>query len=438
MFFICEILMAQSIYSDSIKLVVFELSSEEFGIDIKKIDSILRMQNITNIPYAAKFIEGIINYRGQPLVVVDLRKRFNLPLNTVNEENMRIIVLDFQPFLLGMIVDNVSEVLSLPFTKIEPVPDNLLSLEIEQEYLLGVGNLEEGERLIILLDLGKIFSGDELEDLGMLFGREHEIKSFLDKNRGDKEKQTENRRLAASQAIIAEEGNPAFSSMNYSSNITMSKEKYLEKEKAMIRKLALREIQEELGINLQKSSEEEEVVYLEEGEELPEEDGVEYVYVDEDGNEISAPADDKLLDSSGDITSPSDDIDDDVAALIAAAESDNESAVDATADLLDAPDDTTINNDDVAALIAAVESKKNAASANQVNENTHPSPELTDELVRHYEKYVNSLTKAKIIAQFNEYKDLSLTKKMKKATMVSTILDYLKENHPEIIIDHSQ
>lgn len=431
--------MTQSIYSDSIKLVVFELSSEEFGIDIKKIDSILRMQNITNIPYAAKFIEGIINYRGHPLVVIDLRKRFKLPLNTVNEENMRIIVLDFQPFLLGMIVDNVSEVLSLPLAMIEPVPDNLISLEIEQEYLLGVGNLEEGERLIILLDLGKIFSGNELEDLGMLFGREHEIKSFLEKNRDDKEKQTEDRRLASSQAALVDGTNPAFSATNYKARTTMSKEKYLEKEQAMIRKLALREIQDELGISFQDSSEEEEVVYLEEGEELPEEDGVEYVYVDEDGNEISGPVDEDIV-VSEDIspTISAEGLDDDVAALIAAAESDNESAGGDSSDVLDAPNDTPIDNDDVAALIDAVEAKKASSSVSVSDSNKSPQPELTEELIRNYEKYVNSLTKAKILTTFAEYKSLKLSKKMKKVTLVGSILEFLKENHPEVIITHSQ
>src|SRR6056297_1512073 len=172
--------MAQSAYSDSIKLVVFGLSTEEFGIEITKINAIIRMETISEIPYAAEFIEGIINYRGRPLVVLDLRKRFGLPTQSAaKDEDKRIVVLDFNPFLVGMIVDHVSEVLTIPFTNIEPVPDNLISLEIEQEYLLGVGNINKGERLIILLDLSKVFSDHELEELGVIFSQEEQIRSYL-------------------------------------------------------------------------------------------------------------------------------------------------------------------------------------------------------------------------------------------------------------------
>ena len=440
--------MAQSIFSETVKLVVFELSSEEFGIDINKIDSILRMQIITNIPYAAKFIEGIINYRGQPLVVVDLRKRFNLPLNSVKEENMRIVVLDFQPFLLGMIVDAVTEVLSLPLTMIEPVPDNLISLEIEQEYLLGVGNLDDGERLIVLLDLGKIFSGEELEDLGLLFGREHEIRSFLEQSRETRDKQVEDRRLASSQAALTTTSESSMATNSYRSTQSLSKEKFLEREQAMIRKMALREIQEELGININVSSSEEETVYLEEGEELSEEEGVEYVYVDEEGNEIAAPeitqiessddlhTNDSSLEHDADVAeliteaeNPTMDspFDADVEALIAAAESDNLSSETGSDDILDAAADTPIDNNDVAALIAAVQAKKKKA----VEGSTEA---LTAENIASFEKYLKSLTKAKLVSTYKDYPDLKLSKKMKKADLISSISVFLQENHPEVML----
>jgi len=332
-------LSTQTSFSDNIKLVIFELASEEFGVEIKKIDSILRMQPITKIPYAARFIEGVINYRGKPLVVIDLRKRFKLATNDQKTDDMRIIVLDFQPFLLGMIVDTVSEVFSLPYTMIEPVPENLISIDLEQEYFLGVGNINEGERLIILLDLGKIFTDNEIGDLGLLFNGEEDIRAYLEENRILREKEAENLRLASSQNQT-EQNLMAHASNIHSSDVS-SQDVFLEQERAVVRQLALRDIQDEYGITLDDHSvADEEIIYVNEGDALSEEEGVDYIYTDENGKEISReefnllsfPEEEKVQNME---SSTSSDMDSEIAALLLAAEEDNSNISQESPDLLD-------------------------------------------------------------------------------------------------------
>ena len=417
--------------SESIKLIVFELGQEEFAIEITKINSILRMQPITQIPYAVKFVEGIINFRGRPLVVIDLRKRFNLPKKD-DLDKMRIVVLDFHPFLIGMIVDNVTEVLSLPYSVIEPVPDNLASLDIEQEYLLGVGNLDKGERLVILLDLGKIFSDNELEELGVVFSNDARIKMYLDESKEEADQMREKIRVSASEARL----NTVSTVDTDRSTSHQADDAFLDQERAMIRQMAIRDLQKEMGISVETQ---EDTIFLKEDEAFEEEEGVEYIYVDEDGNEI--PADELKLDHSleSDLVSPSapppvtaDEIDD-VSSLISAAIGDNASS--ATDPVVKTVDDDVlsedagkrIGNEDVAALIAAVQAKRDAAG---------PSTTPTSEMIEKYQAYLNSITKSKIVDLSHSHSGLKLEKKMKKQTMISKFLGYLQAESPETLIKY--
>jgi purine-binding chemotaxis protein CheW len=141
---------------DLLQLVSFNIGNEEFAVDILKVQEINRMADITRVPKSPPFVEGVINLRGKVIPIVDLRKRFNLEERKATKET-RIIVVDMDGKVVGLIVDSVSEVLRLPADTIEPPPPIVAG--IESEYIKGVGKLDD--RLLILLDLNKIFSSEE-------------------------------------------------------------------------------------------------------------------------------------------------------------------------------------------------------------------------------------------------------------------------------------
>lgn len=142
------------------QLVAFQLDKEIYGVDIATVHEIIRMQEITRIPRAPSFIEGVINLRGKVIPVLDLRKRFNLP-NGQYTDKTRIVVVEIPPHTVGLIVDAVSEVLRLPVEAIEPPSPVIANVDVE--YLRGVGKL--ADRLIILLDLEKVLTKDEKTEL---------------------------------------------------------------------------------------------------------------------------------------------------------------------------------------------------------------------------------------------------------------------------------
>ncbi len=137
--------------SDELQLVSFTIGSEEFGVDILKVQEINRTVEITRVPQAPHYVEGVINLRGKVIPIIDLRKRFGLELKEY-DKNTRIVVVDIEGNVMGMIVDSVSEVLRLPANTIEPPPE--LVTGINAEYIKGVAKLED--RLLIFLDLSKV------------------------------------------------------------------------------------------------------------------------------------------------------------------------------------------------------------------------------------------------------------------------------------------
>ncbi len=139
-----------------LQLVSFKIGNEEFGIDILKVQEINRMMQITKVPNSPEFIEGVVNLRGRIIPVMDLRTRLNM-LRIAHDNLTRIIVVELEGITVGFIVDEVSEVLRIPKSITEPPP--AMTAGIDSEYITAVGKLED--RLIILLDLGKIFSIDE-------------------------------------------------------------------------------------------------------------------------------------------------------------------------------------------------------------------------------------------------------------------------------------
>ena len=143
-----------------LQLVSFKLKQEEFGVNILQVQEIIRMQEITNVPNAPEFVEGVINLRGRVIPIVDLRKRFGLE-SKEHSSATRIIVVMIGDVQVGLIVDEVSEVLRISEDTVEPPPPIVAG--IESDYIKGVGKLED--RLLILLDLNKILSMEEKQSL---------------------------------------------------------------------------------------------------------------------------------------------------------------------------------------------------------------------------------------------------------------------------------
>ena len=144
--------------SEELQLVSFYLGGEENGIDILRVQEIIRMQAISRIPKAPEYVEGIINLRGKVIPIINLRMRFGLEKKE-NDKQTRIIVVKIEGKTLGLIVDSVSEVLRLPSDSIEPAPAIVTGKE--GKYLTGVGKIED--KLIILLDLEKLLKDVEVE-----------------------------------------------------------------------------------------------------------------------------------------------------------------------------------------------------------------------------------------------------------------------------------
>jgi purine-binding chemotaxis protein CheW len=146
--------------SETMQVVSFKLGSEEYGVDIAQVQEINRMVAVTHVPRAPQFMEGVINLRGQLIPIIDLRTRFGMP-RAEHTKNTRIVVTEIGAKRVGMVVDSVSEVLRLPVDQVEPAPEMITS--VDTEYIRGVGKIED--RLIILLDLGRIISVNEKRQL---------------------------------------------------------------------------------------------------------------------------------------------------------------------------------------------------------------------------------------------------------------------------------
>ncbi len=140
-----------SVVEEMLQLVTFKLGSEEFALDILVVQEINRRVEITKVPKTPEFVEGVINLRGKIVPVLDLRKRFGLAGREFTGHS-RIIVVNIDTRVLGLMVDSVSEVLRIPSHSIEPPPP--LVAGIDAAYIKGVGKFEG--RLLILLDLGKV------------------------------------------------------------------------------------------------------------------------------------------------------------------------------------------------------------------------------------------------------------------------------------------
>ena len=144
-----------------LQLVSFKVGDAEFGVDILRVQEINKMMELTTVPNTPSFIEGVVNLRGRIIPVLNLRSRLGLETKEYDSET-RIIVVELNDKTIGFIVDEVKEVLRIPKSITEPPPDVVSG--VNSAYITAIGKLED--RLLILLDLTKILSNDEVNELG--------------------------------------------------------------------------------------------------------------------------------------------------------------------------------------------------------------------------------------------------------------------------------
>jgi len=150
---------------DEEQLVVFRLDKEEFGVPIESVQEIVRVpEELTRVPKAPSFVEGVINLRGSVLPVIDQRRRLGLP-TVEHNDRQRIMVFLLDGVRTGFIVDSVAEVLKIPRSAIEPAPQ--LSPE-QAELIARVANLERQKRMIQLIDPSRLIAKEQREDLEAL------------------------------------------------------------------------------------------------------------------------------------------------------------------------------------------------------------------------------------------------------------------------------
>ncbi|HET6842492.1 MAG TPA: chemotaxis protein CheW [Candidatus Angelobacter sp.] len=141
-------------------IVGFRIGRESFGVPIRLVHEIVRIPDITAVPEAPDFVEGVINLRGKIVPVVDLRKRFG-EKEIISTRKNRILVAEVDRKMVGLMVDAASEVMKIPETEIEQ-PPNVFE-EGDLQYVTGVGKLNG--RLIILIDLTRVLQKGELRRL---------------------------------------------------------------------------------------------------------------------------------------------------------------------------------------------------------------------------------------------------------------------------------
>lgn len=140
------------------QMVLFKLGNETYGLDIATVHEIIRMQPITKVPKAPAYVEGVINLRGKVIPVIDMGKRFGIE-RAERDKNNRIVVVSLQDTTLGIVVDAVTEVLSIPIDTIEPVSEVVATNNAD--YLAGIANLTD--KMVILLELNKLLFGEGQE-----------------------------------------------------------------------------------------------------------------------------------------------------------------------------------------------------------------------------------------------------------------------------------
>ncbi|QIB64305.1 chemotaxis protein CheW [Kineobactrum salinum] len=139
------------------EFLVFSLGGEEYAVDILKVQEIRGYENVTRIANAPDFIKGVANLRGVIVPIVDLRIKFRLTDIEYNTQTV-VIVVNIEDRVVGIVVDGVSDVMTLKPDQIKPAPEFGVSMPVD--YLSGLGNLED--RMLVLVDIEKLLTSDEM------------------------------------------------------------------------------------------------------------------------------------------------------------------------------------------------------------------------------------------------------------------------------------
>ncbi|MGJ7569947.1 chemotaxis protein CheW [Variovorax sp. RB2P76] len=148
---------SQHIVAARLEVVTFKLGEEEYGIDIQKVQELRGYDAVTRIANAPDYIKGVVNLRGIIVPIIDMRIKFKLGDPTYDQFTV-VIVLNIGGRVVGMVVDSVSDVITLTGEQIKPAPE--MGSVLDADYLIGLGTLDE--RMLILVDIDRLMSSDEM------------------------------------------------------------------------------------------------------------------------------------------------------------------------------------------------------------------------------------------------------------------------------------
>jgi len=140
-----------------LEFLAFTLGQEEYGIDIQKVQELRGYDTVTRIANAPDHIKGVVNLRGIIVPIIDMRIKFNLGTPSYDQFTV-VIILSLASRVLGIVVDSVSDVITLKAEQIKPAPE--LGAVLDTDYLIGLGTLDE--RMLILVDIDKLMSSSEM------------------------------------------------------------------------------------------------------------------------------------------------------------------------------------------------------------------------------------------------------------------------------------
>ncbi len=150
----------QTVDDPLLQWVTFKLDNETYGINVMQVQEVLRISEIAPVPGAPHYVLGIINLRGNVVTVIDTRTRFGLP-RTEPDDASRIVIIESENLIVGILVDSVAEVVNLRMSEIETAPN--VGNEESSKYIQGV--YSRSNEILILVDLNKLLSEDELGGL---------------------------------------------------------------------------------------------------------------------------------------------------------------------------------------------------------------------------------------------------------------------------------
>jgi purine-binding chemotaxis protein CheW len=144
-------------HGESLEYLAFTLGQEEYGVSIQKVQELRGYDAVTQIANAPEFIKGVVNLRGIIVPIIDMRIKFNLGTPTYDQFTV-VVILNINSRVVGMVVDSVSDVITLTPEQIKPAPE--IGGAVDTNYLVGLGTVDE--RMLILVDIDRLMSSNEM------------------------------------------------------------------------------------------------------------------------------------------------------------------------------------------------------------------------------------------------------------------------------------